>query len=79
QVTQPQNSPGADALPVLVKHTPGAQRFRIEGISDPNDPKWVEGIQTRDSVYQNQQEMEQNLAQRALVLSSAKACAMRGA
>ncbi|EJJ0633777.1 exonuclease, partial [Escherichia coli] len=32
----------------------------VEGISDPNDPKWVEGIQTRDSVYQNQQEMEQN-------------------
>ncbi|EFB6062202.1 TPA: 3'-5' exoribonuclease [Escherichia albertii] len=32
----------------------------VEGISDPNDPKWVEGIQTRDSVYQNQQETEQN-------------------
>ncbi|EJQ6148868.1 exonuclease, partial [Escherichia albertii] len=28
----------------------------VEGISDPNDPKWVEGIQTRDSLYQNQQE-----------------------
>ena len=32
----------------------------IEGISDPNDPKWVKGIQTRDSVNQNQQETEQN-------------------
>ncbi|MCV5231600.1 exonuclease, partial [Escherichia coli] len=32
----------------------------VEGISDPNDPKWVKGIQTRDSVNQNQQEMEQN-------------------
>ncbi|EEY7036741.1 exonuclease, partial [Escherichia coli] len=26
----------------------------------PNDPKWVKGIQTRDSVNQNQQETEQN-------------------
>ncbi|EPU3903460.1 exodeoxyribonuclease VIII, partial [Escherichia coli] len=32
----------------------------VEGISDPNDPKWVKGIQTRDSVYQNQQETGQN-------------------
>ncbi|EOP8013493.1 3'-5' exoribonuclease, partial [Escherichia coli] len=32
----------------------------VEGISDPNDPKWVKGIQTRDSVNQNQQETEQN-------------------
>ncbi|EOS3808806.1 RecE family exodeoxyribonuclease, partial [Escherichia coli] len=32
----------------------------IEGISDPNDPKWIKGIQTRDSVYQNQPETEQN-------------------
>ncbi|ENI0750192.1 exodeoxyribonuclease VIII [Escherichia coli] len=30
----------------------------VEGISDPNDPKWVKGIQTRDSVYQNQPETE---------------------
>ncbi|EEZ5315184.1 3'-5' exoribonuclease [Escherichia coli] len=30
------------------------------GISDPNDPKWVKGIETRDSVNQNQQETEQN-------------------
>ncbi|EPZ2213807.1 RecE family exodeoxyribonuclease, partial [Escherichia coli] len=30
----------------------------VDGISDPNDPKWVKGIQTRDSVYQNQQETE---------------------
>ncbi|HAX5200282.1 TPA: exodeoxyribonuclease VIII [Escherichia coli] len=32
----------------------------VEGISDPNDPKWVKGIQTRDSVNQNQAEAEQN-------------------
>ncbi len=32
----------------------------VEGISDPNDPKWVKGIQTRDSVNQNQHESEQN-------------------
>ncbi|EFH6438192.1 TPA: exonuclease [Escherichia coli] len=32
----------------------------VDGISDPNDPKWVKGIETRDSVNQNQQESEQN-------------------
>ncbi|ELC6176291.1 3'-5' exoribonuclease [Escherichia coli] len=32
----------------------------VEGISDPNDPKWVKGIQTRDSVNQNQHESERN-------------------
>ncbi|MEB5958325.1 3'-5' exoribonuclease [Escherichia coli] len=32
----------------------------VAGISDPNDPKWVQGIETRDSVNQNQQETEQN-------------------
>ncbi|HAN6497938.1 TPA: exonuclease, partial [Escherichia coli] len=32
----------------------------VAGISDPNDPKWVNGIETRDSVNQNQQETEQN-------------------
>ena len=32
----------------------------VEGISDPNDPKWVKGIQTRDSVKQNQHESEWN-------------------
>ncbi|HFK3199607.1 TPA: 3'-5' exoribonuclease [Escherichia coli] len=32
----------------------------VDGISDPNDPKWVKGIQTRDSVNQNLQETEQN-------------------
>ncbi|WP_274022408.1 RecE family exodeoxyribonuclease, partial [Escherichia coli] len=32
----------------------------VAGISDPNDPKWVKGIETRDSVNQNQQESEQN-------------------
>ncbi|HAX5209053.1 TPA: exonuclease [Escherichia coli] len=32
----------------------------VDGISDPNDPKWVKGIQTRDSANQNQSESEQN-------------------
>ncbi|HDH9324715.1 TPA: 3'-5' exoribonuclease, partial [Escherichia coli] len=32
----------------------------VAGISDPNDPKWVKEIETRDSVNQNQQETEQN-------------------
>ncbi|EFH9586641.1 exonuclease [Escherichia coli] len=32
----------------------------VAGISDPNDPKWVKGIETRDSVNQNQQETEHN-------------------
>ncbi len=32
----------------------------LEGISDPNNPKWVKGIETRDSVNQNQQETEQS-------------------
>ncbi|EPB1911937.1 3'-5' exoribonuclease [Escherichia coli] len=32
----------------------------VAGISDPNDPKWVKGIETCDSVNQNQQESEQN-------------------
>uniref|UniRef100_UPI000CFB2572 RecE family exodeoxyribonuclease n=2 Tax=Escherichia coli TaxID=562 RepID=UPI000CFB2572 len=32
----------------------------VDDISDPNDPKWVKGIETRDSVNQNQQESEQN-------------------
>ncbi|MED0062929.1 exodeoxyribonuclease VIII [Escherichia marmotae] len=32
----------------------------VAGISDPNDPKWVKGIETRYSVNQNQQETEQN-------------------
>ncbi|EPV6372289.1 PD-(D/E)XK nuclease-like domain-containing protein, partial [Escherichia coli] len=32
----------------------------VAGISDPNDPKWVKGIETRDSVNQNQQETKQN-------------------
>ncbi|MDU7827815.1 MAG: 3'-5' exoribonuclease, partial [Escherichia coli] len=30
----------------------------VEGISDPNDPKWVKGIETRDSVHH--QKAEQN-------------------
>lgn len=32
----------------------------VEGISAPNDSKWVKGIETCDSVNQNQQETEQN-------------------
>ncbi|MCI3266728.1 3'-5' exoribonuclease [Escherichia coli] len=32
----------------------------VAGISDPNDPRWVKGIETLDSVNQNQQESEQN-------------------
>ncbi|ENQ1659063.1 3'-5' exoribonuclease [Escherichia coli] len=32
----------------------------VDGISDPNDPKWVKGIETCDSVNQNQPESEQN-------------------
>ncbi|EHX1934491.1 3'-5' exoribonuclease, partial [Escherichia coli] len=32
----------------------------VAGISDPNDPKWVKGIETRDSVNQNQQKTEHN-------------------
>ncbi|EOQ3364618.1 3'-5' exoribonuclease, partial [Escherichia coli] len=32
----------------------------VEGISDPNDPKWVKGIETHDSVNLNQPESEQN-------------------
>ncbi|EPY2512276.1 3'-5' exoribonuclease domain-containing protein [Escherichia coli] len=32
----------------------------VDGISDPNDPKWVKGIETRDSVNQNQHESERN-------------------
>ncbi|EPD1225950.1 3'-5' exoribonuclease domain-containing protein [Escherichia coli] len=32
----------------------------VAGISDPNDPKWVKGIETRDSVNQNPQESERN-------------------
>ncbi|HDT2434283.1 TPA: 3'-5' exoribonuclease [Escherichia coli] len=31
----------------------------VAGISDPNDPKWVKGMETRDSVNQNQQETKQ--------------------
>lgn len=32
----------------------------VDGISDPNDPKWVKGIQTRDSANQNQSESDQD-------------------
>ncbi|NYS02843.1 exonuclease [Escherichia coli] len=37
-----------------------SRREFVAGISDPNDPKWVKGIQTRDSVNQNQHESERN-------------------
>ncbi|EPM4790719.1 3'-5' exoribonuclease domain-containing protein [Escherichia coli] len=32
----------------------------VEGISGPNDPKWVKGIQSRDDDDQNQDKAEQN-------------------
>ncbi|ELI6033190.1 3'-5' exoribonuclease [Escherichia coli] len=32
----------------------------VEGISDPNDPKWVKGLQSRDDDDQNQDKAEQN-------------------
>ncbi|EFD5004417.1 exonuclease [Escherichia coli] len=32
----------------------------VEGISNPADPKWVKGIQTRDYANQNQSESDQN-------------------
>ena len=32
----------------------------VAGVSDPNDPKWVKGIETRDPVNQNQPKTEQN-------------------
>ncbi|HGT4429434.1 exonuclease [Escherichia coli] len=32
----------------------------VEGMSNPNNPKWVKGIETRDSENQNQPESEQN-------------------
>ncbi len=48
------NQPDADELLAV------SRGEFVAGISDPNDPKWVKGIETRDSVNQNQQEMEQN-------------------
>ncbi|HHI2871956.1 TPA: 3'-5' exoribonuclease [Escherichia coli] len=48
------NQPDADKI--LAVHR---SEF-VDDISDPNDPKWVKGIETRDSVNQNQQESEQN-------------------
>ncbi|HAO9140106.1 TPA: exonuclease [Escherichia coli] len=48
------NQPDADELLAV------SRGEFVAGISDPNDPKWVKGIETRDSVYQNQQETEQN-------------------
>ncbi|NEL99754.1 hypothetical protein G3W01_00080 [Escherichia coli] len=51
---QPKNPVDADKL------LAASRGEFVEGISDPNDPKWVKGIQTRDSVYQNLPESEQN-------------------
>ncbi|SQM52553.1 Exodeoxyribonuclease VIII from bacteriophage origin [Escherichia coli] len=48
------NQPDADKLLAV------SRGEFVEGISDPNDPKWVKGIQTRDSVNQNQHESERN-------------------
>ncbi|EFW5393056.1 exonuclease [Escherichia coli] len=48
------SQPGADELLAV------SRGEFVAGISDPNDPKWVKGIETRDSVNQNQQETEQN-------------------
>ncbi|WP_280074571.1 exonuclease [Escherichia coli] len=48
------SQPDADKL------LPASRGEFVAGISDPNDPKWVKGIETRDSVNQNQQETEQN-------------------
>jgi exodeoxyribonuclease VIII len=48
------NQPDADKL------LAASRGESVAGISDPNDPKWVKGIETRDSVNQNQQETEQN-------------------
>ncbi|ADD56279.1 exodeoxyribonuclease VIII [Escherichia coli] len=48
------SQPGADKLLAV------SRGEFVEGISDPNDPKWVKGIQTRDSVNQNQHESERN-------------------
>ncbi len=31
----------------------------VEGISDPTDPKWIKGIQARDTEDQNQSKVEQ--------------------
>ncbi|EJY6088570.1 exodeoxyribonuclease VIII [Salmonella enterica subsp. enterica serovar Cerro] len=42
------------------KQLAAARGEYVEGISDPNDPKWVKGIETRDSVNQSQPESEQN-------------------
>lgn len=36
----------------------------VAGISDPNDPKWVKGIETRDSVNQNQQKRNRTTRKR---------------
>ncbi|MCM4446482.1 exodeoxyribonuclease VIII [Escherichia coli] len=50
----PKNPVDADKL------LAASRREFVEGISDPTDPKWVKGIQTRDTEDQNQSKVEQN-------------------
>ncbi len=42
--------------PVADKLLAASRGEFVEGFSDPNDPIWVKGIQTRDSVNQNELE-----------------------
>ncbi|EPC3649804.1 3'-5' exoribonuclease [Escherichia coli] len=56
KIMQAANINQPDANKILAVH----RGEFVDGISDPNDPKWVKGIETRDSVNQNQQETEQN-------------------
>ncbi|MBA8359246.1 3'-5' exoribonuclease [Escherichia coli] len=56
KIMQAANINQPDANKILAVH----RGEFVAGISDPNDPKWGKGIETRDSVNQNQQETEQN-------------------
>ncbi len=56
KIMQAANINQSDADKILAVH----RGEFVAGISDPNDPKWGKGIETRDSVNQNQQETEQN-------------------
>ncbi|EHB4499360.1 exonuclease [Escherichia coli] len=56
KIMQAANINQPDANKILAVH----RGEFVDGISDPNDPKWVKGIETRDSVNQNQPESEQN-------------------
>ncbi|UAE59303.1 PD-(D/E)XK nuclease-like domain-containing protein [Salmonella enterica subsp. enterica serovar Uganda var. 15+] len=57
-LTAARHTPEKDAVEEANRQLAAARGEFVEGISDPNDPKWVKGIQTRDSVYQNQPETE---------------------